>query len=257
MARDPSLIARYPTVDPAAFAAHLDAVLPPDVATDLVDDLALAFAAAHGDPTAVHAFERDVLPAAAAALRVVGTGTDTLDECVQRVRVVLLLGRDDQRPRLLDYRARGKLRGWVRVIAIRENLMLHRGRREIALDDAVLASVPDPADDPELRYLHDDLRDALRDAVASALAILSSRDRALLRYSLIDGLTLDEIGAIYGAHKSTVSRWLARAREQLWERAREQLAAALGGQFEAISSLVRGLRTGLDLSLERLLGDQP
>ena len=134
--------------------------------------------------------------------------------------------------------------------------MMHRGKKEVALGDAVLAAVPDPADDPELRYLRHDLRDALRDAVAAALDALTSRERALLRYSLIDGLTLDEIGAIYSAHKSSVSRWLTRAREQLWETARDRLATQLAGQSDQISSLVRGLRSGLDLSLERLLREE-
>jgi len=153
----------------------------------------------------------------------------------------------------LDYRGQGTLRAWVRVVAVRESLMLHRGRKEIALGDAVLASVPDAADDPELRYLRGEARDHLAEAVARALASLSSRERALLRYSLIDGLTLDEIGAIYGAHKSSISRWLSRAREQLWEAARDELADKLSA--EHVSSLVRSLRSGLDLSLERLLQD--
>lgn len=244
-------LAPYRTCDPARFAAHVAAL-----GVEPTPDVAIAFAAATGDPDAIAALERDVLPAATAALRVVGASTDTLDECLQRVRVTLLIGRGDQRPRLLDYRAQGTLRAWVRVVAVRENLMMHRGKKEVALGDAVLAAVPDPADDPELRYLRHDLRDALRDAVASALDALTSRERALLRYSLIDGLTLDEIGAIYNAHKSSISRWLARAREQLWETARDRLATQLAGQSDQISSLVRGLRSGLDLSLERLLRDE-
>ena len=237
--------------DVDAFAAHLAALGVTDDAN--AGDLYLAFAGAAGDAAAVEQLERDVLPAAIAALRVVGTSNDTLDECLQRVRMALLVGRDDGRPRLLDYRGQGTLRAWVRVVAVRESLMLHRGRKEIALGDAVLASVPDAGDDPELRYLRGEARDHLADAVARALASLSSRERALLRYSLIDGLTLDEIGAIYGAHKSSVSRWLSRAREQLWEAARDELAAQLSS--EHVSSLVRSLRSGLDLSLERLLGD--
>jgi RNA polymerase sigma-70 factor (ECF subfamily) len=235
--------------DVDAFAAHLAAL---GVTTDAnAGDLYLAFAAAHGDAAATERIERDVLPAAIAALRMIGTSSDTLDECLQRVRLALLVGREDARPRLLDYRGQGTLRAWVRVVAVRESLMLHRRRKEIALGDAVLASVPDAGDDPELRYLRGEARVHLVDAVASALAAMTSRERALLRYSLIDGLTLDEIGAIYGAHKSSISRWLSRARERLWEAARDQLATKLSA--EHVSSLVRSLRSGLDLSLEKLL----
>jgi RNA polymerase sigma-70 factor, ECF subfamily len=237
-------------VDRARFAEHLRAL---DAAPEVRADVYLAFAAAHGDRAAIDAIERDVMPAAAAALHVLGTTADLRDECLQRVRVTLLVGRDDHRPRLLDYRGRGSLRAWVRVVAVRESLMLNRNKKEIALGDAVLASVPDPADDPELRFMRGSVRDHLGDAVKAAIATLSSRERTLLRYSLIDALTLDEIGAIYRAHKSSVSRWLARARERLWQAARTALVEQLGEQSDEISSLVRRLRSGLDLSLERLL----
>jgi RNA polymerase sigma-70 factor, ECF subfamily len=219
----------------------------------LTAELELAAAAARGDRAAIERIEHDILPAAVAALRALGVAPDAIDECLQRVRVTLLVGRDDGHPRLLDYRGRGSLRAWVRVVAVRESLMLQR-RKDVPLGDAVLAAVPDPADDPELRYLRDDLREELRAAIASALATLDPRDRTLLRYSLLDGLTLDEIGAIYHVNKSSVSRWLARTRERLWEAARDQLAIRLEGQNDTISSLVRSLRSGLDLSLERLLG---
>ena len=225
--------------------------------TSFNDELELAAAAARGDRAAIEHIEREVMPAATAALRALGVPADAIDECLQRVRVTLLVGRDDGHPRLLDYRGRGSLRAWVRVVAVRESLMLQR-RKDIPLGDAVLAAVPDPADDPELRYLRSDLRDELRAAIAAALTSLDARERTLLRYSLIDGLTLDEIGAIYRVNKSSVSRWLSRAREQLWESARDELCRRLSGQTDTISSLVRSLRSGLDLSLERLLGaEQP
>lgn len=250
-------VAAHPaiTVDTEAFRAHVASIDPPPRPGALAD-VYLAFAAATGDATAVETFESSVLPAAAAALRVVGTSSDTLDETLQRVRMVLLVGRSDSdtRPRLLDYRGHGALRGWVRVVAVRENLMIHRGTREIPLGDAVLAAVPDPADDPELRYMRGEMRDQLAIAIRESLGELTPRERTLLRYSLLDDLTLDEIGVIYATHKSTVSRWLSRARERLWELARDKLAVRLAGQADQISSLVRGLQSSLELSLERLLG---
>ena len=230
IARDAAAAQPALHADPVAFAAHLDelvargATLPPSVG-----DLYLAFAAATGDATAIEQLERDVMPAAIAALRVVGSSTDTLDECLQRVRMALLIGRDDGHPRLLDYRGQGALRAWVRVVAVRESLMLHRGRKEIALGDAVLASVPDAGDDPELRYLRGEMRDQLAGAVGSALAGLSSRERALLRYSLIDGLTLDEIGAIYNAHIEHLA--LAVLCASAVEAARDQLVKTLAGNM--------------------------
>lgn len=212
-------------VDPARFAAHLGAqagrALPDE---PRLCDLYLAFASACGNPAAIAKLEAEVLPVARAAVRALGVAPDAVDETLQRVREKLLVGGDDRRPRLFDYRGQGSLCAWVRVIAVREQLMSLRGRAiEVTLSDAVLAATPDPADDPSLAYLREHHRAALRGALADGLAALSERERALLRYSLIDDLRLEEIGTIYGTHKSTISRWLARARTRLWRETRAAL----------------------------------
>ena len=191
-------------VDPVGFAEHLSGVMRQtgsNAEALAIDDLYLAFAAANGDPVAIEQLERDVLPAATTALRVFGATTSALAECLQRVRERVLIG-PDLRPRLLDYRGQGRLRAWVRVVAVREALMMHRAqKREVALGDAVLAAVPDPSDDPELVYLRGEVRDDLAAAVEVAIATLSARERAVMRYSLVDQLSLAEIGAIYRVNK--------------------------------------------------------
>ncbi|HEU0035968.1 MAG TPA: sigma-70 family RNA polymerase sigma factor [Kofleriaceae bacterium] len=261
MADEPSLdaiVAAHPAfvVDRDAFAAHVAQVVERTggvPSTLALEDLYLAFAAAHGDRAAVAELERDVLPVAEPALRVFGADREMVTECLQRVRERVLVGPD--RPRLLDYRGQGRLRAWIRVVAVREALMMHRDRkREIGLGDALLASVPDPSDDPELVYLRGEVRDDLPAALETAIKSLAPRERTVLRYSLLDGLSLDEIGAIYQVNKSTVSRWLAAVREKLWRETRAALVERLGDSQD-VTSLVRGLQHGLALSLERLLAD--
>src|SRR5262245_5162496 len=148
MAEDPSLaVARAAAeanpalrVDPEQFAAHLRELDALPRAPEL-DDIFLAFAAAIGDPAAIDQLERDVMPAATTALQIFGATGDRMVECMQRVRARLFVGGGDHRPRLLDYRGLGRLRAWVRVVAVREALMLHRDqKREVALSDAVLAA---------------------------------------------------------------------------------------------------------------------
>jgi hypothetical protein len=133
-------------VELGALAAHLRSVCErtgsaPEALA--LDDLHLAFAAAGGDPAAVAQLEHTILPAAETALRVFGATGDTLSECMQRVRERVLVG-PDRRPRLLDYRGQGRLRAWMRVVAVREALMLYRDRREVGLGDAVLARCGPP-----------------------------------------------------------------------------------------------------------------
>jgi len=244
------------TVDRIGFAGHMgqlaaDGAAPPR--GPALVDLYLAFAAARGDPAAIAWLEREVLPAAIAALRALGTSPGDVDEAAQRVREKLLFGGDGG-PRLLGYRGQGRLRAWARVVAVREELMAGRARRrEVPLGDAVLAAAPDPSDDPELGHLRRHYRAELATAMAAAVGALTVRERALLRYSFVDGLLLDEIGAIYRAHKSSVSRWLARARARLWQEARAALQERLAIDAGELDSIVRLLRSGLDLSLERLL----
>lgn len=238
-------------VDASAFAAYLGERSAAPPTDELLLDLHIAFAAGTGIPPAIARFETVALPAARAALRALRVDDSGIDEALQRVRDKLLVGPP---PRLLAYRGEGRLRAWVRVVAIREHLMAQRGRKsELSLDDAMLAAVPDPADDPAIAVLRRDYRDDLAAALATAIAALDVRDRSLLRYSLVDGLDLTAIAAIFRTHKSTISRWLARARTRLWRVTRDTLAGPGGVDRAEVESLVRAMRSGLDLSLARLL----
>jgi RNA polymerase sigma-70 factor (ECF subfamily) len=238
-------------IDRDAFAAHLGTRCPTLPGEAALLDLHLAFATAQRLPAAIVRFEREILPGAIAALRAMHVAETSLDETLQRVREKLIVG--DGRPRVLDYRGDGRLRAWVRVVAVREELMARRGRVEVQLCDAVLAAIPDPNDDPGLGYARQHYRDELRTALAAAVDTLTSHDRTLLRYSLVDGLTLAEIASIYRTHKATISRRLARARGALWDGTRAALAPRFGEGSEELASVIRAVRTGLDLSLDRLL----
>ena len=71
------------------------------------------------------------------------------------------------------------------------------------------------AADPELAFIKGKLRDQFQGALTAALAALEDRERMIYRLHLIDGLTVEAIGKIYGVSHSTVSRWLAKARERV------------------------------------------
>ena len=238
-------------VDACAFADYLGRRTQRPPTDELLLDLHLAFAAASGCAPAIARCETEVLPAARAALRALKLDDSAIDEALQRVRDKLLVGPP---PRVLEFRGEGRLRAWVRVVAIREHLMAQRGRSvELSLDDAMLAAVPDPADDPALAVLRRHYRDDLAAALTTAIAALDVRERSLLRYSLVDGLDLGAIAAIFQTHKSTISRWLARARTRLWHLTRDALIGPGGVDKDEVESLVRAMRSGLDLSLARLL----
>ncbi|MFY0535968.1 hypothetical protein [Nannocystis pusilla] len=95
---------------------------------------------------------------------------------------------------------------------MREALMLVRSAKRRAAheveDDGELLEQAAVADDPEIVMLRERCRDELRAALRAAVAALDSRERTLLRLSLRDRLTVDQLGALFHVHRSTAARWL-------------------------------------------------
>jgi RNA polymerase sigma-70 factor, ECF subfamily len=248
--------AAWPTVkvDPTTFDAWIAARAPDtDPDTLPVSDLYLACACASGDPVAIAEFERTYLREVDHAAARVRVGAAAADEARQIVRDLLFVGRSGP-PAIATYAGRGDLRGWTRVVAMRELLRLReRDSKEVPIGDEALLDALSPANDPELELARERYRDEFARAFRDALANLPARDRALLRHVLIDGLTLDTIGGMYKVNKSTVSRWIASARQELLETTKENLGAALALSGDEVESVLRVVRSRLDLSVERLL----
>ena len=87
------------------------------------------------------------------------------------------------------------------------------------------------------------------------MASLSPRERTLLKLHTLDGLSLEQIGPLYKKDKSTISRWLAKAQQQLHEVTRAQLVSALALTPHELESVLRAAQSELSLSLSRLLDD--
>jgi RNA polymerase sigma-70 factor (ECF subfamily) len=75
----------------------------------------------------------------------------------------------------------------------------------------------------------------------------------LLRLHLVNGLTVEAIGKMYGVSQPTASRWLAAARATLLDDIKATLAARLGASSEELASLAGLVASRLDLSLSALL----
>lgn len=214
------------------------------------DDLDLARSALAGDDDAVrrvHALCAEVVPAALARSRVPSSWSD---EIAQRVRTRLLVG---ETPRLAGYTGRGPLRAWLKVAALRTGLDLaRRGRREETLEERILEATPGE-DGPELQYLKAHYQDRFKAAFAAALEDLSDRDRRVLKLRILDGLNIDAIGALHGVHRATAARWIDKAREALGAGVRRRLERELAGDAKELDSILRLIRSRIDLSLQRRL----
>src|SRR5205823_6435332 len=125
-------------------------------------------------------------------------------------------------------------------------------QRTVALEDH-LVDLPAVAADPVLEELKAKYRAELANAFRIALDALSKRDRTLMRYQLVDGLTIDDIGKLHRVHRATAARWLSAIRDGLVEHTRALLAAALGVDSVEAASIVRMVQSQLDVSVIRHL----
>lgn len=230
-------------VTPELAEAALDGLRPAD--------LYLACACARGLTSALATFERDYtreVDIALARMRIDGA---RLADVKQLVRQRLFVA-----GKIAEYGGRGDLRRWVRSVAVRTCLNdLRKGKREILVDDdQLIAQHAIAADDPEVEYMKRTYAAEFKAAFADALAQLGAREQTLLRYHHVDGLNIDEIGAIYRVHRVTAFRWLEKAKEQLVKATLERLRARLQLPPAELDSVLRMIRSQIHLSLVRHLG---
>jgi RNA polymerase sigma-70 factor (ECF subfamily) len=218
-------------------------------------DLYLAYACVRGDEHALRAFEAQCGPDVESALRRVRTGGDVRDDARQILRQRLFVGTRQSGPRLAAYSGRGPLRLWLRVTVVRIVFeILEREAREPQADENEILALPAPADDPEIGYLKQLYQREFKEAFEAAVAALGDRDRTLLMQYHVDGLTIDELGALYRVHRVTAARWVARARKSLLDATRKELQRKLDLSRTEFDRLLRTIWSHLDISIYRLFG---
>jgi RNA polymerase sigma-70 factor (ECF subfamily) len=224
-------------------------------------DLYLACACAKQIPGAINTFDRDYIKEvdiALARMRITGS---RLADVKQLVRQRLFVGggtagAPTSPGKISEYAGRGDLRRWVRSVAVRTCLNdLRKGKREILVDDdQMIAQHAVSTDDPEVEYMKRTYSAEFKQAFSDALGQLGPREQTLLRYHHVDGLNIDEIGAIYRVHRVTAFRWLEKAKELLVRATLETLRTRLKLPSAELDSVLRMIRSQIHLSLIRHLG---
>lgn len=224
-------------------------------------DLYLACACAQQLPGAIAAFDRDYMREVDIALARMRITASRLADVKQLVRQRLFVGggtagAPTSPGKIGEYGGRGDLRRWVRSVAVRTCLNdLRKGKREILVDDdQLIAQHAVSADDPEVEYMKRTYAGEFKAAFSDALAQLGPREQTLLRYHHVDGLNIDEIGAIYRVHRVTAFRWLEKAKEQLVRGTLDLLRARLKLPAAELDSVLRMIRSQIHLSIVRQLG---
>jgi RNA polymerase sigma-70 factor (ECF subfamily) len=197
-------------------------------------DLYLACAIDQRDRVALRQFEREFAPALETAARLAGADRATAAEIRQQVTVEVVVG-DGGPPAIRNYRGRGDLRGWLRSIAVRAawRQLQACARVELDVDAAAGALAAEPVS-AELRATYGA---AIGVAMQAGFASLAPRDRALLRLVHCDGLSVDDLGRMYGVHRATAARWAATARAALVAATRARLRGDLGAELTSALDL--------------------
>jgi RNA polymerase sigma-70 factor (ECF subfamily) len=239
------------------FAAFLGGRVPAaELETARIPDLWAACACGTGDGRAIVEVEARYFPDVDAALGKMGLSADRIGEVKQGLRRLLFVGDPDAgtAPRITEYRGTGDLRAWLRVTAMRAALkLLRKEGRETPTDDALLEARAHE-DDPELAYMKAAYRASFKVAFQEALDSLLPRERTLLKQQIVDGLGVDELGALYQVHRATAARWVQSAREKLLTRTRRTFMVNARISSDECESIMRMVRSQLDMSLHRRLG---
>jgi RNA polymerase sigma-70 factor (ECF subfamily) len=244
------------TVDDLRFARELARRIPngsapvPALQALPVEDCYLAVACTFGDRAALAHFEREHLARVRPALGRLGLTASEQDETLQALREELLVTRGGELPRIHGYLGRGNLRGWVRAVAVRMGMRLARRTvGEVELHESAVVE----RRDPELEHLKRAYRGVFQEALTAALAEMSTEDRLLLKRRFGHGLSCDELGALYGMHKSTAARKVTELRGRLLDATRLAVATQLNLGRAEFSTLLRLVRSELHLALSSVV----
>jgi RNA polymerase sigma factor (sigma-70 family) len=163
----------------------------------------------------------------------------------------------ERKPLLRYYHGRSTLGTWLRsVLAQRVIDRVRVTRREQALPDddsqRTHVSARDVADPERERHLY-----LARMALAAAFAVLDARDRLRIAsyYVHVHGLTLAQIGRLFGEHEATASRQLAKLRAFLRADVERRLRTEAGLAERAVAECLASVSEDAGtLDLRDLLG---
>jgi RNA polymerase sigma-70 factor (ECF subfamily) len=219
------------------------------------EDFYLAYAAGAGNCEAIRIIDERFVPQLSRRIKRLGTPVDILPDILQAVRERLFTG---PTPRIRAYNGSVPLEQWLRVVAVRLTIDLHRReaalpRAEVGLAELLTSRSPDAAE----FVMKSEYKRELESALRSELLTLSSRDRTVLRLHAVEGVSVEKIAIMYGVHRVTVARWVWMAGESILEGLRRRFRDQFGLTSLDFDSLAQLVRSQLSLGLEEALSGPP
>jgi RNA polymerase sigma-70 factor (ECF subfamily) len=247
------------SLSPALFIDHLatrlsGSSIKESLASIAASDLWLVCACLQRDPVALREFDRILLSVARSAGVERDMSVEGNRDLMQELREVLLVGDAESPPRLVLYSGLGSLRGWIRVVMLRDRVRFQVERKQAkSLDAAFEGAFLVNVDDPEFQNLKQENRAMFREALHISIEKLSKVDHLLLKCWLIDEMTLDQIGRFMQLHRITVGRRLTRLRRRILSMIKRDLTRRLELCKEELESLMRNIESRFDAPLSVVL----
>jgi RNA polymerase sigma-70 factor (ECF subfamily) len=211
-------------------------------------DLLLVCACVLGRPAALAALEKHVLSQIPGWVARIDPSPDFGEDVAQAVRELLLTG---DRPRLREYAGKGSLEGWVRVSSVR--IALRQKQRRAAGQQPISSHDGQETSDPGSDLAKAQARAEVEEALEAVLASLDAESRAWLKLYYLDGLSHAKIASVFAVHTSTISRRLSSLEERVLGAVRERLKVQLRLPTAEVDSLIRFVRSQLEVSLGQAL----
>jgi RNA polymerase sigma-70 factor (ECF subfamily) len=217
-------------------------------------ELYIACGCLEADRFAIKAAEAEYIRIVPEAISHMKLSSALVDEVQQEVRTKLLLGTETKPPSIGQYAGQGRLRGFVKITAIRTAIStLRKNKRHEPSNQEALLGIPSQELDPELQVMKATYQTEFAEAFEAAIADLSSRDRNILRLRLVDNLTVGQVSGIYNVDRATVTRWITKVRSTLLLETRKRMQNALGIDSGELDSVMRLIESRLDVSVQRML----
>lgn len=247
------------TASAVDFAAYLGGSVP--LSLDRLEPTSIAeaylvYACGRDDAASIEWFFAEFGPDIERMVARFGAVDEAAWDLKQAILLKLVTATPGSSAKLASYRGQGPLRAFVRVAASR--MVIDHFRRRVMQPETTPLDVDeqnltDEAADGEDAMLRHWYRGDIRRAFEEAFAELEPRDRRLLRNLILHRMPFEDIGVLFGVHRTTAARWCERARRRLLDTAKRRLRESLGMGAATVDSLVAMGRADLELSVHRLL----
>ncbi len=242
---------------PDGFLEWLKARLPPEgIDAVNVGDLLLCFDALQGSALALGTHDARIRATARHVLASMANPVLDADELAQLIHERVLVHQPRAVARLETYTGRGALVQWLRAVATMLALEKQRSARaNVASSEedqnmAFALAAMQPSPESLIRRRHDS--EHLTRAINEGVASLPAQERTVLKLRFVDGLSPDDIGRMFGVHRTTALRWLERAQERLKSHVKAGLQEQLRLSGRELDSMILSLNTSLPLHLSRV-----